>query len=300
MEPQQPQSQSKPKLMDASTQYFDKGIMLTPRYPDPPQGKVDSSCQYSPTDIGYLYPSPSVGSYRDTTGDSGLYGFSNSSSHMNPMGYAGLYGLSPSGHCNATGKGYPYGLASTSGDGHSAVNSGAYRLSGSVSSEHNGISGGAQLSSEHNGMLGGGQLSNERNGLPGRGQLRGEHSDSVLGGGQVRGEHSMSVGGQFRGDHNMSGGGQPRDERNGMSGEGQPRDERNGMSGGGQVKSERTSTASGTQQPKPYQCPECNASFTRVDHLSRHLKTQRSHFHNAMVGDLVCGSFFFLGGGAGI
>ena len=272
----EPQPRSKPKLMDASTQYFDKSIMLTPKYPDPPQGKVDSSCQYSPTDIGYMCPTPSIGSYGNTTGDSGLYGFSNSSGHINPMGYAGLYGFGPAGHCNVSGKGYEYGPSSTSGDICGAVNSGVHRLSSpgsQLSSEHNGMSGDTQLSSECNGMSGGGRMSNEHNGLSGGGQLRSEHKDNVSGGSQMRGEYNMSGEGQLRGEHNN------------LSGGGQLKSEQNGVSSGSQLKSEHTSTSSSGHLVKPYQCPECNASFTRVDHLSRHLKTQRSHFQNAMVGD---------------
>ncbi|XP_076470348.1 uncharacterized protein LOC143300507 isoform X2 [Babylonia areolata] len=49
-----------------------------------------------------------------------------------------------------------------------------------------------------------------------------------------------------------------------------------------QVSTERSAAGGqggGEQQaPKPFQCPECQASFTRVDHLNRHLKTQSSHF----------------------
>jgi uncharacterized Zn-finger protein len=43
--------------------------------------------------------------------------------------------------------------------------------------------------------------------------------------------------------------------------------------------------SSASQVPKPYNCPEsdCSSCFTRVDHLTRHLKTQKTHFQTAMV-----------------
>ena len=241
--------------MDASTQYFDSTIGLAPSYTPNPHPHQASGRG----DAGFQY---------NPNNSAALYPPGDMAGGGHPMGGPGLFPSS-------------YG----SGDPYRDMNNGALYSS-------TGVGGG--------GFAGGGDsMPVEADSDRSQAESRGMYAPSSMTPSANSGAGSSSGYGIPTDQTTVNGmdpmlrspNGHVDKEEHGASSE-QSGLVSSGVQTGGLESGEQKAGTGETAPAKRYQCPECEVSFTRLDHLHRHLKTQRSHFQTtsvcSVVGFLVC------------
>ncbi|KAL8564634.1 hypothetical protein ACOMHN_032190 [Nucella lapillus] len=276
-------------LMDSSTQYLDTRIGLaTPNYTTPPPPDYitppppvtyasSSSSRYAspppPPPSNYTSPPPppppnTMDIRYNPLNRPSVYSAPDLGSHGEALPYGTSYHGLGHGHNAAVNSSGMY--ASSGLDGHyNASDSSTLAGPSGKGSSHHPVSGDTYPSADAHPAA-------NTDGASGRGGgdfgLYGRNGNRLCSAGVNTVEAGFGLNGQQVSTENR----QVSTERNrggqGLGGGEQQAARCAGGGGGG-------GDGGGDQAPKPFHCPECQAGFTRVDHLHRHLKTQSSHFH---------------------